>query len=276
MKEIGKEEIINAVENALKTACTKLSPYALGKITGALKTEESALGKAVLKDLVENAEVAEKESVPLCQDTGMVTVFARVGRDARLTCDLGDAVNEGVRSAYAKFYFRKSIADVITRKNTEDNTPAVMHVEFTDGDDLKLSLIPKGAGCENMSKLALLNPAEGIEGVKKFVINAVMEAGGRPCPPVYVGVGLGGNFESCALMAKKALLREKRSADAAVAALETELLTEINALGIGPMGLGGNNTCFDVFVETAPCHIASLPVAVCVQCHSNRHAEVVL
>lgn len=187
-----------------------------------------------------------------------------------------DAINEGVRQAYNEYYLRKSVADSITRINTTDNTPAIIHTTFVDGDKVKLTIAPKGAGSENMSRLKMLNPTDGLAGIKEFVIETVKLADGRPCPPMVIGVGIGGNFEKSALLSKKALLREKTSTDPVLADFEKELKCELNKLNIGPMGLGGDTTVLDVFVEKHPCHIASLPVSVNIQCHANRHVEVIL
>ena len=191
-------------------------------------------------------------------------------------CDLYDAINSGVSKAYNDFYLRKSVADPLSRINTKDNTPAIVHTVFTKGDMLELTIALKGAGSENMSKLKMLNPTDGYEGITDFVIETIKEAGGRPCPPLFVGIGIGGDFEKCALLAKEALMQEDNSQNEEIKRLEETILNKINSLNIGPMGLGGNTTAFAVFIKTAPCHIASLPVAVNIQCHANRHVKVVL
>ena len=211
--------------------------------------------------------------IPMCQDTGIVVVFAKIGYDIHFNCDLYDAINSGVSKAYNDFYLRKSVADPLSRI---DNTPAIVHTVFTKGDMLELTIALKGAGSENMSKLKMLNPTDGYEGITDFVIETIKEAGGRPCPPLFVGIGIGGDFEKCALLAKEALMQEDNSQNEEIKRLEETILNKINSLNIGPMGLGGNTTAFAVFIKTTPCHIASLPVAVNIQCHANRHVKVVL
>ena len=212
----------------------------------------------------------------MCQDTGIVVVFAKIGYDVHFTCELYEAINSGVRKAYNDFYLRKSVANPLTRKNTSDNTPAIVHTEFSKGDTLELRIALKGAGSENMSRLKMLNPTDGIEGISDFVIETVKLAGGRPCPPIFVGIGIGGDFEKSALLAKEAILEENANPDLEIKELEDRILKKINSLNIGPMGLGGDTSAFQVFIKTAPCHIASLPVAVNIQCHANRHVKVVL
>ncbi len=241
-----------------------------------LAIEESPTGQEILNMILENARIAREEMIPICQDTGFAVVFLEVGQDVCFVGgDLTEAIVEGVRQGYTEGYLRKSIlSDPIKRVNTGDNTPPVVHLEIVPGERVKVIVAPKGGGSENMSGIAMLRPADGIEGVKSFVIERVKAAGGNPCPPIVVGVGIGGTFEYCALLAKKALLRPlgQRNPDPFYAALEEELLEKINATGIGPQGLGGRVTALDVHVETYPCHIASLHL----NCHATRHGEIVI
>lgn len=276
MKEITSSQIEKAVSDALFEACHNLNCYTLNLLKEAKRSEDNDLSRTILDQILENAEIAQKDSIPMCQDTGIVTAFVKIGRDVHLNCDIHAAINSGVKDAYEKYYLRKSVADPLSRLNTKDNTPAIIHIDIVEGDNLSITLAPKGAGSENMSKLAMLNPTDGIEGIKKFVLDTVINADGRPCPPIFVGIGIGGNFEKCAEMAKSALMRTEPSDNKDIAKLEKEILDAINKTGIGPMGLGGKTTCLGVFINTYPCHIASLPVAVNIQCHANRHVEVVL
>lgn len=243
----------------------------------AVDTEESPLGKQVLNQLKENLEIAGNDMIPICQDTGMAVVFINVGQDVHLTGgDITDAVNEGVRRGYVEGYLRKSVvADPIYRENTKDNTPAVIHYSIVPGDKVEITVAPKGFGSENMSRVFMLKPADGIEGVKDAILTAVRDAGPNACPPMVVGVGIGGTFEKCAYLAKKALTRnlDEESPVEYVRNLEKEMLDKINKLGIGPGGLGGTKTALVVNVETYPTHIAGLPVAVNICCHVNRHAH---
>ena len=240
------------------------------------KEEISPLGKKVLEQLEENLEIAGQEQIPICQDTGMAVVFLEVGQDVHLIDgDLREAVNEGVRRGYREGYLRKSVVrDPILRENTGDNTPAVLYVKLVPGDQVKITLAPKGFGSENMSRIFMLKPADGLDGVREAILTAVREAGPNACPPMVVGVGIGGTFEKCALMAKEALTRDLDSASEIpwVADLEREMLAKINGLGIGPGGLGGRVTAMGVNINTYPTHIAGLPVAVNICCHVNRHA----
>lgn len=242
--------------------------------------EESPVGREVFGQLLENADIARREQVPMCQDTGMATFFLELGQDVHITGgDLEEAINQGVSRGYREGCLRKSVVGhPLERKNTGDNTPAVIHIRVAPGDKLKIVFAPKGAGSENMSALKMLKPAEGVEGVKDFVLATVKAAGPNPCPPIIVGVGIGGNFEKCAFLAKKALLRKAGTPNPLpeIAALEAELLHRINDLGIGPQGLGGRITALAVHVEVYATHIASLPVAVNLSCHAYRHKEVVL
>ena len=278
MRTIKAEEITRAVRDACIDAACNLGEDAAGAIRAALEREESPTGREVLSQLVENFEIARAEGVPMCQDTGITIVFVELGREVRLAGPLEEAINEGVRRGYREGYLRKSVCHPLSRINTKDNTPAIIHTEVVEGQGLRMTVAPKGAGSENMSALKMLKPSDGVQGIKDFVVATVREAGGNPCPPTVVGVGIGGSFEKSALLAKKAVLRPlgRRNVDPEVAGLEEELLERINALGIGPMGLGGTVTSFAVHVEIHPCHIASLPVAVNIQCHADRHKEIVL
>ncbi len=276
MKEIKFKQIEDAVYHAINEAACNLNQFTLDKLRLAKEKEKNKLASSILDDIIKNDEIAAKEMIPMCQDTGIVVVFAKIGYDVHFTCELYEAINSGVRKAYNDFYLRKSVANPLTRKNTSDNTPAIVHTEFSKGDTLELRIALKGAGSENMSKLKMLNPTDGIEGISDFVIETVKLAGGRPCPPIFVGIGIGGDFEKSALLAKEAILEENDNPDLEIKKLEDRILKKINSLNIGPMGLGGDTSAFQVFIKTAPCHIASLPVAVNIQCHANRHVKVVL
>lgn len=276
MKEIQFEQIEQSIYNAINEAACSLNQFTLNKIKLARKSENNKIACGILDDIIKNDTLASKEMIPMCQDTGIVVVFAKIGYDIHFNCDLYAAINSGVSKAYNDFYLRKSVADPLSRINTKDNTPAIVHTVFTKGDMLELTIALKGAGSENMSKLKMLNPTDGYEGITDFVIETIKEAGGRPCPPLFVGIGIGGDFEKCALLAKEALMQEDNSQNEEIKRLEETILNKINSLNIGPMGLGGNTTAFAVFIKTAPCHIASLPVAVNIQCHANRHVKVVL
>jgi fumarate hydratase subunit alpha len=280
-REIEYEKIVEAVKEIALRANYKLPKDVVHAFQQALEREESELGREVLRQILLNAEAAEKEEMAYCQDTGVAVVFVEIGQDVCVVRgSLRDAIEEGVRRAYTEGYLRASMVydPVFERKNTKDNTPPIIHYEVVPGDKLKLIFAPKGAGSENTSRLAMLKPADGWEGVKRFVLETVKLAGPNACPPFTVGVGIGGNFEYCALLAKKALLRPvgERSKDPVARRIEEELLEEINKIGWGPMGFGGTTTAIDVKVELYPCHIASLPVAVNIQCHASRHAEVEL
>ena len=251
----------------------------LEALNKAVRTEESPTGREILEQIIENDRIARAEQVPMCQDTGFAVVLLEVGQDVHIQGDLREAVNEGVRQGYKEGYLRKSIlGDPIKRVNTKDNTPAVIHAELVPGDKVTVRFAAKGGGSENMSRIKMMPPSAGVEGVKKFVVETVADAGSNPCPPILVGVGIGGTFEQCALLAKKALFRKvgERNSDPYYADLERELLTQVNRTGVGPQGLGGTNTALDVFVLTYPCHIASFPAAVNIQCHAARHEERVL
>ena len=252
----------------------------LSVLKKAQQTEESPLGKEVLSQLIENARIAKNEQLPLCQDCGIAVVFLEIGQEIHITGDLNAAVEEGVRRGYAQGYLRKSMVNqpFSARINTKDNTPPVVHTEIVPGDRLKITVLSKGAGAENMSKLAMLKPNEGKNGIIELVAKTVEEAGGNACPPLIIGLGIGGTTERAMLLAKKALLRKvaEPNPDPEVAELETETLARVNALGIGPMGFGGSITALAVHAEVMPAHIGSLPLAINLQCHSARHKEAVL
>jgi len=275
IRTIRVEEITKNIKEMCIEANHFLSPDMAEAMKCAEKNEEAPLGKQILEQLQENLKIAGEDMIPICQDTGMTVVFLEIGQDVHLEGGaLEDAVNEGVRQGYVEGYLRKSVVgDPLIRENTKDNTPAVLHTRIVDGDQVKIKVAPKGFGSENMSRVFMLKPAEGIEGVKDAVLTAVKDAGPNACPPMVVGVGIGGTFEKCALMAKEALTREvgSHSEIEYVKELEEELLTKINSLGIGPGGLGGTTTALTVNINTYPTHIAGLPVAVNICCHVNRH-----
>lgn len=279
-RAIDTSEIGDAVKALLMDVNYRLSPDVANAITSAEKAEQSPLGKKVLGTLTENLRVADAEQIPICQDTGMAVVFLDIGQDVELMGEfLDDAVNRGVRAAYTEGYLRKSVvSDPIERKNSGDNTPAIIHTRIVKGNEVTITAAPKGFGSENMSRVFMLKPAQGIEGVKEAVLETVKAAGPNACPPFVVGVGIGGDFEESALMAKRALTREIGSkSDVQWAAdLEKELLDKINSLGIGPAGLGGSVTALAVHIITYPTHIAGLPVAVNMCCHVDRHGKVTL
>ncbi|MBE9528082.1 MAG: fumarate hydratase [Proteobacteria bacterium] len=278
MRKVSTSDITAKVSELCIEAACNLGTDVIDAIKSAEEREESVLGKDVLGQLVYNFELANKEHRPMCQDTGITIVYAEVGREVEFDGSLDEAIHEGVRQGYDKGYLRKSVCDPLSRVNTTDNTPAIIHTTIVEGDKLNLTIATKGAGSENMSGLAMLKPSQGVEGVKDFIIQVVKDAGGNPCPPVVVGVGIGGSFEKCAMLSKKAIMRTvgEANADPEIAALETELLLSINNLGIGPMGFGGMITALAVHIEKHPCHIASLPVAVNMQCHADRHKHAVL
>lgn len=275
IRTIRVEEITKNIKEMCIEANHFLSPDMAEAMKCAEKNEEAPLGKQILEQLQENLKIAGEDMIPICQDTGMAVVFLEIGQDVHLEGGaLEDAVNEGVRQGYVEGYLRKSVVgDPLIRENTKDNTPAVLHTRIVDGDQVKIKVAPKGFGSENMSRVFMLKPAEGIEGVKDAILTAVKDAGPNACPPMVVGVGIGGTFEKCALMAKEALTREvgSHSEIEYVKELEEELLTKINSLGIGPGGLGGTTTALAVNINTYPTHIAGLPVAVNICCHVNRH-----
>ena len=280
MREINVEEIITNIKEMCIEANHFLSDDMKNILVASEQNEKSELGKKILCQLQENLDIAGKEMIPICQDTGMAVIFVKVGQEVHIKGGLlTDAINEGVRQGYVDGYLRKSVvADPIYRENTKDNTPAVIHYEIVDGDKIDITVAPKGFGSENMSRIFMLKPADGIEGVKEAILTAVKDAGPNACPPMVVGVGIGGTFEKCALLAKKALTRNitKRSSVEYVRELEEEMLDKINALGIGPGGLGGTITAYAVNIETYPTHIAGLPVAINICCHVNRHAHRII
>lgn len=280
MREINVSEITDNIKELCIKANHFLSPDMTKALDCAVAQEESALGRKVLDSLKENLEIAGQDMIPICQDTGMAVVFINVGQEVHLTGgNLEDAINEGVRRGYVDGFLRKSVvSDPIERVNTKDNTPAVIHYSIVPGDKVEITLAPKGFGSENMSRVFMLKPADGIEGVKNAVLTAVKDAGPNACPPMVIGVGIGGTFEKCAILAKKALTRPagEHSEIPYVKALEEELLERINKTGIGPGGLGGTQTAFAVNVLTYPTHIAGLPVAINICCHVNRHVSVTI
>jgi len=279
MREIGFEKVVETVSRLFIEANTELGEDVLDAIRKAIEREESPTGKEVLAELLENARIAKEEQVPMCQDTGLAVVFVEMGQDVHIVGGhLYEAIEEGVRRGYRDGYLRKSACHPFTRANTGDNTPAIIHMELVPGDRLKIIAMPKGGGSENMSAVAMLTPSVGKPGIMDYVVKRVKEAGSNPCPPVIVGVGIGGTLEKAAILAKRALLRPlgSHNPDPELDQMERELLERINDLGIGPQGYGGRITALGVFVEMMPCHIASLPVAVNIQCHAARHKEAVL
>ncbi|MZP41602.1 fumarate hydratase [Heliobacterium gestii] len=279
LRTITFEQIASAVEGLCIKANTQIGADVKEALEKAHAAEASPLGKTIIGHIMENNAIAETEIVPICQDTGMAVVFVTIGQEVFVEGGLTDAINEGVRRGYEKGYLRKSVVkDPLIRVNTGDNTPAVIHYDIVPGDKLHIMVAPKGFGSENMSQLKMFKPADGVEAIKKFVIEAVEKAGPNPCPPIVVGVGIGGTMEKASFLAKKALLRHigHHSEKEHIAALEKELLEKINNLGIGPQGLGGNTTALTVNVETYPTHIAGLPCAVNINCHVARHTEIEL
>ena len=280
MREISVKMITDAIAQMCIEANHELSSDMTGKIEEAYNNETSDIGKKILGQLLDNLTIAKEDMIPICQDTGMAVIFLQVGQDVHLIDgDLTEAVNEGVRIGYTEGYLRKSVVgDPIERINTKDNTPAVIHTQIVPGENVSITVAPKGFGSENMSRVFMLKPAEGIEGVKEAILTAVKDAGPNACPPMAVGVGIGGTFEKCALMAKQALTREvgERSDIPYVAELENEMIDKLNSLNIGPGGLGGRTTVLNVAINTYPTHIAGLPVAVNICCHVNRHVTRVI
>ena len=280
LRKISCGTIRDTVERLFLEASTVLGKDVLGALKKAASAEKTDLGRFALERIIENARVAREECLPLCQDTGMAIVFLDLGQDVHVTGgNLYDAVQEGVRRAYRKGHLRKSICDPLSRVNTQDNTPAVIHTEAVPGGRIRIMVMPKGGGSENMSSVSMLLPTAGIEGIRRLIVDRVRDAGPNPCPPTIVGVGIGGTIEKAALLAKKALLRplgQRNRRDKRLAKLEVETLKEINSLGIGPQGYGGRSTSLAVHVEMMPCHIASLPVAINIQCHAARHKEAII
>jgi fumarate hydratase subunit alpha len=279
MRSIEAKKITETVRQLCIDANYDLGKDVLNALEAAYKKEESLVGKEIISQILENDKIAAEGIFPMCQDTGFAVVFVEMGADVCIQGNLAEAIHEGVRQGYKDGYLRKSIlGDPIERKNTGDNTPAVIHLDVVPGDKLKITIAPKGGGSENMSFVKMMRPADGVEGVKSFVIDSVRQAGSNPCPPIVVGVGIGGTFEKCAQIAKKALLRPlgSKHPNPFYAKLEEELLEKINLLGIGPQGLGGTVTALAVHIETHPCHIASFPAAVNINCHAARHKEAII
>ncbi|WP_019415690.1 fumarate hydratase [Paenisporosarcina sp. TG20] len=278
MKEIHYQDIVEEVKEMCKKSNTNLGEDVYSAFRKALKTERSETGKEILAQLIENADIAKAEQVPMCQDTGTAVFIVEVGQSCHIVGgSLVDAINEGVAKGYGEGYLRNSIIyHPLNRKNTGNNTPAVVHIELVEGEHLTIHMTAKGGGAENMSDLKMLKPSDGMEGVKKYILSIVKEAGPNACPPLVVGVGIGGNFERCAYLAKKSLFRPLgiRHTDPEIAELEEELIIEINRLGIGPQGMGGSTTALDVKIEVESCHISALPVAINLNCHASRHQTI--
>ncbi len=279
MREVQVEVIRDVVERLFIEANYYLSEDVIERFKDALEEEESPVGREVIEELLLNARIARDERIPICQDTGLAILFMEMGQDVHITGgDLEEAVSEGVRRAYRKGYLRKSACDPFTRKNTGDNTPPILHVKITPGEHIRVIVMPKGGGSENYSEVRMLTPSDGVEGVKRFVLEIVQKAGANPCPPITIGVGIGGNFETSALLSKEALMLPfgKRSDDPYLRELELAILGDVNKLGIGPEGYGGKVTALDLHIKSRPCHIASLPVAVNLQCHAHRIKEATI
>ena len=279
MREIQASDVTQTVRRLCVEANCRLPEDMCACIARSRDEEAWPIARDILDRIIENYEIADRDCVPICQDTGMACVFLEIGQDAHVNGDLAEAVHEGVRQGYADGYLRKSVvADPLRRVNTGDNTPAMIYYEIVPGDRLKITVAPKGFGSENMSRIAMLRPSDGEDGVKDFVVRCAEEAGPNPCPPIVIGVGIGGTFDRAALLAKKALMRpvDVRSDDPYYAAMEAELLARVNALGIGPQGFGGKTTALAVNILACPTHIAGLPVAVNINCHVTRHQSEVL
>ena len=279
MREVNVKLITEKIKDLCMEANTDLGEDVLQAFDRSIKNEESPLGIEILKELKENARIAREEKVAICQDTGYAVVFIELGQEVHLVGGgLREAVFEGVRQGYKDGYLRKSICHPFTRANTGDNTPAIIHTEIVLGEKVRITVAPKGGGSENMSRVVMLTPADGIEGIKRFVIERVRESGSNPCPPTIVGIGIGGTFEQAALLAKKSLLRPlgTKNPDLELDRLESDILEGINRLGIGPQGLGGRTTSLAVHILMMPCHIASFPLAVNIQCHVHRHKEAII
>ncbi len=279
MRKIELELIKNSVRDLLVDAARNVNDDLLLALEQALEQEVSDVGKSVLQQIIDNDLLAKKKAVPMCQDTGVAIVMMEIGSEVWFEGDLTATVNEGVREAYVGHFLRRSVVKhPFDRVNTGDNTPAVLHTKIVPGDKVKITVAPKGAGSENMSLVKMLIPSDGVEGVKKLVLDTIFESGGKPCPPIIVGIGIGGNFETSAIMAKEAVMRDifDESTDPIARELEKEWLKEINDLGVGPMGFGGKVTALAVKINVGACHIASLPVAINIQCHAARHKSIVL
>lgn len=279
MREVKSSDITKKLKEGLLKIASVLPKDVMDRLVELRDKEKWPLAKETITTIIDNDNLAERDSVPMCQDTGMVICFVKIGQDVHVDGSISDAINEAVREAYTEGYLRKSVVkDPINRVNTKDNTPAIIHYELVEGDVFEISFAAKGFGSENMSKQKMLKPADGLEGVKKFILESVEAAGPNPCPPIIVGVGIGGDFEKSCIMAKKSLMRDVNdyNKDPFYADLEKELLEKINELGIGPQGFGGKTTALRVFIETHPTHIAGLPVAVNIQCHAARHKVISL
>ena len=279
MRELNLNDVTKAVKSLAIDACYNLNDDVLNCIKCYKDKETSELGKSVLEKIIENDELAKRDTLPMCQDTGVAVVFVEIGNQVIFNGNIEDAINQGIREAYTEGYLRKSVVShPFNRINTIDNTPAIIHYKITEGESVKITVAPKGGGSENVSLVKMLIPADGIEGVKKLVLDTVFNAGGKPCPPIIIGLGIGGNLEKSALLAKEALMRDiyDENKDPILNKLEKELLSEVNKLGIGPMGFGGNTTALAVKINSYPCHIASLPVAINIQCHASRHKSIIL
>lgn len=279
MREVKSSDITKKLKEGLLDIASVLPKDVMDRLVELRDKEKWPLAKETITTIIDNDNLAERDSVPMCQDTGMVICFVKIGQDVHVDGSISDAINEAVREAYTEGYLRKSVVkDPINRVNTKDNTPAIIHYELVEGDVFEISFAAKGFGSENMSKQKMLKPADGLEGVKKFILKSVEAAGPNPCPPIIVGVGIGGDFEKSCIMAKKSLMRDVNdyNKDPFYADLEKELLEKINELGIGPQGFGGKTTALRVFIETHPTHIAGLPVAVNIQCHAARHKVISL
>ncbi len=280
IRKIDVKEVQDSVKKMCISSNYNLCSDVLDTIKKSKENEESPVGKNILDNIIKNAEIASNKQVPMCQDTGMAVIFLDIGQNVQfINGDLNEAINEGVRQGYKEGFLRKSVvSDPLIRKNTKDNTPAIIHYNIVPGDKVKITVAPKGFGSENMSKTRMLKPSDGMDGVEDFVVEAVSKAGPNPCPPIVVGVGIGGTFEKAAFLAKKAMIRnlDDENNKEHIRKMEKNLLKKINDLGIGPQGLGGNTTALSVKIETFPTHIAGLPVAVAINCHAARHEEVVL
>lgn len=280
VRRVRAASVTAAVKKLFIEANTTLNADVISALGKARKKEASPIGRQVLQKIIENAQIARKTAMPICQDTGLAVLFVEVGQDVRIVgAELREAIQDGVRQAYADGDLRKSVCDPFTRANTKDNTPAIIHLDIVAGNSIRLIAMPKGGGSENMSRAQMLTPSAGIEGVKAFVLETVEKAGANPCPPIIVGIGIGGTLEQACILAKKALLREvgkPNKKDKRLAKMEKELYEKINCIGIGPAGLGGRITTLGVSAEMMPCHIASLPVAVNLQCHVARHSEILI
>lgn len=277
MRILESRILSQTIEEMLLEACIKIPSEVIESLEEAITYEKSDLGKDILQKIIENDILAQEEKRPICQDTGIIVCYLEIGQNVHIIGDIYEAINEGVRNATIKGYLRRSVCnDPIERCNTNDNTPAVVHTKITEGDKIKITLAPKGAGSENMSALKMLVPADGVDGVISFVLQTIEKAGGKACPPIFVGVGIGGTFEKCALLAKEALLDIDVNKTKTEKELSNKILKKINNLGIGPMGFGGTVTALKVNVKSYPCHIASMPVAVNIECHASRHIKRII